>query len=449
MLTIIPKVQSLQINPQDSVHDFLNTYRAYTSSAFVPRLYSAWAGIMAISSILSHQVWITRDFYRIYPNLYVMMIGKPGTGKGTSAYILKEILNAASFSKYAPDRTTKEKFLLDLEQGFEFSHTSSAGTDGTLDSYFSSAGESEPRLCSDVLILAEEFNDFMGSDNIDFITLLTALWSYSGTYRQRIKTGRSVAIPRPCINLFGGNTHEGFAMAFPSKLLGQGFLARFILVYGSISGTEEIAFPKSPRVGGAGLLGGKLLEIQRDLTGEIPFSQSGRVGAEQVIRYYKGPEDGRFENYRTRRFVQFLKLCICFAASSGEKEVSERTVVRANTLLYATEGEMGKALGEFGKSRNSETANKIMQFLYAAHHPVSVKQLMKLTSNDVNKPSELSDILANLLGAEKIQFVKSISGREGGYLPRQDVKIVDTQRDEQEAKRWIDAEWYNYLRGMG
>lgn len=382
-----------------------------------------------------------------------MLIGKPGTGKGTASYILKDILDHAQFVKFAPDRTTKEKFLLDLEQGFEFSHTASAGTESKLDSYFTdesifstAIGE---RLCSDVFILAEEFNDFLGSDNIDFISLLTKMWSYKGTYRQRIKTGRSVAIPSPCINLLGGNTHEGFSMAFPSKLLGQGFLARFILVHGSISHRAEIAFPDSPERDNSDIqrqLGESLVEIQAGTIGAIPFTNAARVGAQQIIRNFRGPEDGRFENYAGRRFVNFLKLCICFAASAGEKEIGERTMIMANTLLYATEAEMPKALGEFGKSRHSEVTNKVMQHLYTAHLPVTVKQIFKLITNDLNKSTELTDILESLLKSDKIQWVDGMKKGEGGYLAKQDVKLRASEQDMAAASKWIDVNYYNYLR---
>ena len=50
---------------------------------------------------------------------------------------------------------------------------------------------------------------------------------------------------------------------------------------------------------------------------------------------------------------------------------------------------------EFGKSRHSEVSNKVMQYLYTAHMPVTVKQLFKLISNDLNKPSEMTDIIEN------------------------------------------------------
>lgn len=427
--------------------DFLHNYRSYVAHTHVPRLYHEWASIIAVSSILSQQVWITRGTYRVFPNLYVMLIGAPGTGKGTTCHILKGVLDAAKFTKFAPNRTTLQKFLTDLEAGFENSHSSDPGTQSSsVDDYFGAGEDFQQRLCSDVLVLAEEFNNFMGTDNYDFISLLTELWSYYGPYRDRIKTGKSVAITNPCVNLLGGNTHDGFTMAFPPKILGQGFLARFILVHGSVSGQEESAFPDSPEIGGIGKLGEQLRSIQGNTSGELSFTSAGKLGAETVIKFYRGPEDGRFENYRTRRFVQFLKLCISIAAANGESEISDKTVITANTLLVATEAEMGKALGEFGKSRNSDVANKIMHVLYNAHKPVTLKELWVHVSRDITKYSEFSEIIQNLQSTEKIMPIKG--EKFTGYLAKQEGIMQMSKADEKEARKWIDAEYYNYLREM-
>lgn len=428
-------------------HDFVSNYREFTKATQVPHLFNSWASVIGISSILAQQVWVKHSFYNVYPNLYVMLIGKPGTGKGTSCTILKEILDHALYTKFAPNKTTQQKFLTDLEAGFEYSHTSDPnGNERTINEYFGPESPPSGRPCSDVLILAEEFNNFMGTDNQDFISLLTELWSYNGTYRDRIKTGKSVAIPNPCINLFGGNTNEGFSMAFPSKLLGQGFLARFILVYGSISERSRTAFPDPPESGEAQRLGGILSTIRSGTMGEYEFTDGGKVGAEKVFGAYPGPEDGRFEHYRTRRFVQFLKLCLCFAASAYEKKISENSVVRANTLLFATEAEMAKALGEFGKSRNSEISNKIMQYLYSAHRPVTIKQIYKLVANDIAKYTELQEIMENLTRAEKIQLIAGDKKGESGWLARQEIRKREI--DMQDAERWIDRKYYEWLREM-
>lgn len=451
-MSLAPIINLRPSSPNDdpSSQDFLRGYQEFIRATQVPHLFNAWASVLAVSTILSQQVWVNHSYYRVFPNLYAMMIGKPGTGKGTTCNILKEILDHAGYTKFAPDKSTQQKFLMDLEEGFEFSHTHSKGTERTLDSYFdestSGAKDTAGRLCSDVLILAEEFNLFMGTDNQDFITLLTKLWSYYGTYRDRIKTGISVAIPNPCINLFGGNTNEGFSMAFPSKLLGQGFLARFILVYGAINERSRTAFPEPPIPGRAQSLGENLRGIQSEAVGEFQFSTGGRMGAEKVFEFYPGPEDGRFEHYRTRRFVQFLKLCICFTASAHEKEISENSVVRANTLLFATEAEMAKALGEFGKSRYSETSNKIMQYLYSANRPVTIKQIYKLVANDIAKETELQDIMGNLQRAEKIQLIAGVGRGESGWLARQE--RGKRPGELQEIERWVDRKYYEWLREM-
>lgn len=436
------------VKPALQEQDFISAYREYVSNTIAPRLYNEWASIIAVSSILSQQAWIERGYYKIFPNLYVMLIGKPGAGKGTTCAILQGVLQDAGYQNFAPDRTTKEKFLVDLEEGFASSHEDIGffpGTATPTDEFFktpmgdSSSGE---RLCSDVLILAEELSDFFGTDNLDFIAMLTKLWSFTGAYRQRIKTGRSVKINQPCINMFAATTHDSFQITFPSRLLGTGFLARFILIYGTLS-KDEIAFPKRPSSEGRETLGRQLREIKNRVVGGINISNTERVALEEILVHYTGPEDGRFENYKTRRFVQLLKLAICFCASRLSQDLSFADIQNANTLLFATEQEMGKALGEFGKSRNSEVANKIMQFLYQATKPANAITLWMLVSSDLAKQAELAEILNNLLSAQKIRAIPAAPGRPAGYLPN--LKPVPKGTASGEAGKYINDKYLSYL----
>ena len=429
--------------------NYLEQYREYAAETTVPRLFNEWAAISSLAAILSHQTWVDRGFYKIYPNLYVMLIGKPGTGKGTACAILQRTLQDAGYQKFAPDRTTKEKFLVDLEEGFESSNEdlrSFPGTSPNVDDFFRTEmpgrNPDGSDLCSDVLILAEELSDFFGTDNLDFISMLTKLWSFTGAYRQRIKTGRSVKIPNPCINMFAATTHDSFQITFPSRLLGTGFLARFILIYGNLT-RKEIAFPKSPSHESATNLGIKLRAVKNTVTGALEIRNTERVALEEIIELYTGPDDARFENYKTRRFVQLIKLVICFTASRLSTTISLEDIISANTLLYCTEQEMGKALGEFGKSRNSEVANKIMQHLYSASKPVNANALWILVSSDLAKQTELAEIMNNLLSARKVRFVSAIPGRPAGYLP--DIKPVPKGQAVDNKKEYINSQYFNYL----
>jgi len=98
-----------------------------------------------------------------------------------------------------------------------------------------------------------------------------------------------------------------------------------------------------------------------------------------------------------------------------EDLIQPEHMIRANTLLAVTEKDMSRALGEFGASKYSTVSSKILDYLSTSHTPQSNMQLWKVVARDLNKMSELIDILSSLKAAEKIQ-VKEVAGK-AGYLP--------------------------------
>lgn len=394
---------------------FLDAYEKYSSTHVeIPTLYYRWAARLAVSATLGKRVWVTRGHFRIYPNLYVLLIGGPGTGKGVTCGILQTIMQLSGYTAFAADRSTKEKFLTDLADGFNFRMESSESFDRLWQEDDSAP---EPREC---FILAEEFNDFIGLNNFEFIGLLTKLWSYSGVYSNRLKTGRSVEIFEPCLNLFGGNTHAGFTMAFPPEVMGQGFLARMLLVYGESTG-KRVTFPPPPDEKQRTELAQSLSKLKYFHQGEMILGDATRSLLDEINQTWRGFDDDlRFAHYGTRRFTQFVKLCIVEAAAENSPEVSVDHVLRANTLLLDTEALMPKALGEFGKSRNAEVNSKIMQALHETTKPLNVKTLWKLVSNDLESPADLAKVLQGLQEADKILHTKEGGG---GFLPKNPIRI--------------------------
>jgi hypothetical protein len=81
---------------------------------------------------------------------------------------------------------------------------------------------------------------------------------------------------------------------------------------------------------------------------------------------------------------------------------------------------MPKALGEFGKSRNSDVTHKILSYI-ESNDGVTLKQLMKVVSADLEKPSDIGDIIRKLSLTEKIQAVGGI------FLPIRKKGIQDTE----------------------
>lgn len=388
-----------------SAVNFFSSYFDYVGTTEVPTIFHRWAAIAGVGSFLGRSMYINHGHFSLIPNKYIMLIGSPGTRKSTAIKLIKHVLQAANYTTIAADKTTKEKFLLDL-----------AGEDSTTDlSELHIFGE-ESQDPKEMLIAADEFNDFVGIGNIEFISLLGTLWDYNGVYRNRIKTGKSVAIRDPTVSILGGNTPTGFALAFPPEILGQGFFSRLLLIYGETT-NRKIAFPKPPTKQATEEVISTLLEIRQKCTGELKLTHAPKLLLEKIYTTWDGLDDVRFESYSNRRFAHLLKLCIIVAAVNGATTLTEDHIIFANTILHHTEHLMPKALGEFGKAKHADVVHKVMTLLDTAGRIVSLQEIWQAVVQDLERITELSEILRNLSYAKKIQAV------EGGFLPRRKLLV--------------------------
>lgn len=348
--------------------------------------------------------------------MYIMLIGSPGARKGTAIKMMKAMLRRAGYSTFSADRTRKEKLLVDMADGTldggdapnddlsEYKkHKSVNGKkkDIAALNLFGEEADEEPR---EVYIAVDEFNDFIGTGNMDFITFLGNMWDYDGIYKDRIKNGRSVSVPYPTFNIVGGNTATGFAQAFPPEMIGQGFLSRLLMIYGEKT-DRKITFPVDLTAGEYANLQGGIQRIRNEVQGVAVLTAEASVLLDNIYHNTEELPDPRFRTYSTRRLTHLIKLCLICAASRFSKEVSYSDVFMANSILSYTETLMPRALGEFGKSKYSETANRVMDILSSTVLPVTMNDLWKLVSGDMDKLSDLGLLLARLKEADKITVI--------------------------------------------
>jgi hypothetical protein len=161
----------------------------------------------------------------------------------------------------------------------------------------------------------------------------------------------------------------------------------------------------------------RLQEIRAKCQGLVTLEPAAASLLEKIYTTFQGFEDVRFESYFTRRFTHLLKLCLICAASRVSRVVQEQDVIMANTILTHTEYLMPKALGEFGKAKDSDIIHKVMQLLEGATKPLTLQELHALTIQDTGKQSVLTDILSSLRAAEKVQFI------DGGFLPKKKLRV--------------------------
>lgn len=390
-----------------SGEDFFSAYLEYSGDTESPISFHRWSAIVGLGALLGRRYYFQHGHFTVNPNIYCMLIGNAGTRKSTAIKLFKKLLCDTGYDTIAAEKTTKEKFLMDL-----------AGEDGegeakSAESFLDANLFGESNDDRETFIMADEFNDFTGTGNIEFYSLLGTLWDYSGTYRNRIKTGKSISIHNPTVSLLGGNTPTGFSLAFPPEILGQGFFSRMILVYGEPNG-RRITFPKAPDPEATANLIRILQTIRARANGPANLSKGAEQLLDKIYTTANPVDDVRFESYSTRRFTHLLKLCLITAAGFGSNEITEHHVIYANTVLYHAEHFMPKALGEFGKAKHSDVSHKIIQLLDSQTQVWQFHEIWRHVSNDLEKMADLSVLLQNLVAAEKIQVLP----KGEGFLPR-------------------------------
>lgn len=391
-------------------------YFRYTEKTEPPMVFHRWSLMSCLAASLGRQFYLPFADFRIFTNMYVMLIGDPGTRKSTAIKTGKRILSASGYDKFSAERTSKEKFLLDLE-GVEDDSGSVKDASAVMRNLFGDDYlNADPR---EVFVVADEFNEFVGSGNLEFLSLLGSLWDWDdpvAPFKQRLKTSRSVSIFQPTINILSGNTHAGFAEAFPPQTLGQGFLSRLILVFGESSG-KKFAFPEKPPDSLKQQLIDEFMEIKTQVSGEATMTNKAKDMLQTIYHSFEGLEDARFKHYSTRRYTHLLKLCLLTAAASRRTEIRAEDVLFANTLLTYTEHRMPNAMGEFGKAKNADVAARLISVLSDAKTPMDTPALWKQVQSDLDKPEDLNKLLAGLVQGGKIQYVsRTKTGNAQGYL---------------------------------
>ena len=387
--------------------DFVSTYMRMCDPhhSEAPAIYHRWCALSIMGALMGRQIWINFGIGPIYPNQYIMLMGEPGTRKGSAYGIAKQLLKQAGYSRFAKDKTSKERFLVDMK-------SMDSGPDTIL-----SVEDLEEMVMdapAETYIMSGEFTDFIGQGNMEFVTFLTNVWDNLPLYEHPKLHGKSVIVHKPTVNLLGCNTTEGFSLAFPPESLGNGFLSRVIMVHADPTGVR-IAWPEGRDELMMADLSNRMIAVRKEMHGEMKISDEARKVSSKIYADEIPVDDPRFKHYQQRRYIHMLKISMLLAAFELEDTIQAEHIIRANTVLALTEKDMSKALGEFGASKYSTVAGKILSYLNTSHTPQSNMQIWKVVARDLNKMGELIDILSSLKAAEKIQ-VKEISGK-AGYLP--------------------------------
>lgn len=77
-----------------------------------------WSGIAAISAVLKDNVWMDRQIYNLYPNIYVMLHAESGLKKGPAVSLAKQLVTLVNNTKIISGRSSIQGILKEMGTGY-------------------------------------------------------------------------------------------------------------------------------------------------------------------------------------------------------------------------------------------------------------------------------------------------------------------------------------------
>lgn len=354
-----------------------------------PWMYSRMSCISAVAAAISRNMW-TYYGKDLFPNLYMVLAGEPGSKKSSSIMQCRTYLTLAGFKAFGAEHQNRKEFIKSLmkqthTKGERISTDMKAAQRGATTKGRSARRDMQQWLVgvhskreesrydidddevveegletadldrhSPMYLCLSELAD-LTSRNPDFMTTLNSLWDSPPSYTD--VSGMYVAAP--CINMIGGINPASFAKVFPVTEMQSGLITRVLLIVGERTSRSIQPFDFKDSSEYVKTIVAELIRIT-DMRGEVTFSSNAKELLRECQVLQPKVNDSRFTYYYDRRHEQLMKMCIIIAAMWDTYEVQYEHVVLANTILTFVEWNMANALGEYGVSREMKNGEKII-----------------------------------------------------------------------------------------
>lgn len=391
----------------------------YTEGVPSPPLFRLWAAITGVGGALERRCFVETRAGVLFPNLFTLLVGAPGTGKDMAIVPMTELWRAAVHPTYrtrafcvAPDSVTR-----------------AALVDAVAASPYKPNGHIEP-LYHCLLVSAPEFGVLLSAHDLEFLSILNSLFNSPRVYveRRRHSFGpdkQELTIVNPQITILGG-TQPGFmASMLPEEAWSMGFTSRLIMVYASAAPVVDVLGVDTPAQAQSRKDEFKALAAalgqMATLSGRFTLTEA----ADALLRRWQAdgwkpvPEHSKLAHYNARRSLHTLKLAAISAVSrTCSLTIDAEDIGRARDWLLGAEALMPDVFREMTGKSDSAVINDMHFFMFSLHakdkKPVHVSRLMYFLQGRV--PSE--KVMRIIEIAERANMIARVAGTSDQYIPR-------------------------------
>ena len=335
--------------------DWIEEFTTETDVGLSPERFRRWAALSVVATVTDRRVWTsTFSGIPLYPNLFVMLVGEPGTGKGQALRPARMVLETQEHVQLAPKSTSYESFINSL------AGRSSQDEDGI------------ERQRATMALYLPEWGTFLRRPDNDFMAMMADIYD-NESYHHKVLTREDEA-NNLFVNILAACTPAWFAEGFPANAYAQGLPTRFQFIY-DVALEDMPDFDFSPNVTDDPLddvVTNKLFPLLDKISAARGFMKWS-VGAGKKMNAWKNggfepePKDPMLAGYCTRRHLHLAKLSIIIALSRHPERmiIEEADWDRAYEIMLEAEPHMITALSSAGGNEYKLRSDALYSFVCA------------------------------------------------------------------------------------
>ena len=288
--------------------DWLESYLVYTQKQESPEKLHFWVGLSVLSAALKRQVWIDKGYYKLYSNIYVLLVAESAMLRKSTAMDIgvKLVRDAVPDLYYISGSMTPEGLLKHMNRVKVISNKT---------------GKPHIQYDSHVLIHADELAELFGFDRqraSRFTILLTKIYGAQTEHTHTLATEGQLLLRNLYPTLLAGTDPRNLKV-LPEEAV-AGLIGRLVFVTASEK-RKPIAWPHPSDDDDAlyELLKYDLHTISQ-LRGEVSITLDAHARFEDWYVHHAETkeEDSRLDAFRERCHDTALKLAILLSISHDD-----------------------------------------------------------------------------------------------------------------------------------
>lgn len=376
----------------DSPKTFYSEFMVLNSGTEIPQTFTAWCSLSAIASVLGRRLWIDMGPFKVFPNMYVILIAGSGQmRKSTAINVPRNLLELVS----PPPNLISQKITPEaLIDALKISNP---------DPKRISTGDPTGQG----FVITDELTNFLNRSSNDggIVPMLIEFYDCRDRFSYRTKGRGLEVLTSTCLGMLAATTPEELRKAIPEEVIGSGLASRILFVYEDTP-SPPVAFPTySRRQLEAKEFCVRLLQRASALGGQIKLSDESRAWCETCYneRCYGSRllEDPHLRGYASRRYIHILKLAISLTVGLTETiDITPTILTKAEQLIAWNEVHLQRVVQLVTMNEKGGVISTVLTTI-ARHKQIERADLLKLLNHRLDS-RELTDVLETLIKSNQV-----------------------------------------------